>query len=261
MNIGVLAELLGKPADELATAFNVENKEDALPEEEAIKHLKSHIEETIKSTRSKAKEEGKGWGVREYAKSVQTKLSELGATGADVDSMLEDLSTKVSAGNGGDEKTKRQLEILKTKNDELTAKLTGIEKEKETEKRNNVLKSKITPILVDFDGTDKAKELAVKTYLGQINAEIDGDDVFLMRADGKGYLQKTIDEDAKEYFSELFAAKKPDRQQPPKNPDQPKKPVQGKRDRNELLLALRKAVTSEERASIMEELEALKATA
>ena len=43
MKIEALAGLLGKPANELATALSVENIEEALSEEVVVKTLKDHI--------------------------------------------------------------------------------------------------------------------------------------------------------------------------------------------------------------------------
>jgi hypothetical protein len=67
MNIEALAGLLGKPANELATALSVENIEESLPEEVVVKTLKDHINKV----RSDAKTEGKGWGLREVQKQLE----------------------------------------------------------------------------------------------------------------------------------------------------------------------------------------------
>lgn len=255
MKIGVLAGLLEKPANELVTALNVTDENDELSEEVVAEQLKGFIDSKIKETRSKAKDEGKGWGTKEAFKTVTSKLKGLGLDSDDVDSMIDELSTKLNSTVGQDEKTKRQLELQKSKIDELTGTITKMNNERDFEKKTSIIKSKLNPILSEFEGTEKAKQLALSTYLNTVTVEIDGEDLNILEGEGK-YSKKTFDEHSLDYFSELFEKKKTGNE-PPKNPDSTKQKPKTSKSRNDLLIDLRTAKTPEERASIQEAINSL----
>ena len=255
MKIEALAGLLGKPADELATALNVENIEDALSDEIVVKALTDHV----KNVRNEAKREGKGWGLTE----IQKKLEKTGAEGTDIDSMIEDLAAKASKKGDNpnpDEKLIRKLEQAEIKLQETQKKLESIEKQKEVESRNSVIKGKIAELKKDFAATDKAFDLALEALLNSRQFEVDGDDVFVFKADGKTYEPKPFEDIARTHFGEIFEPAKPGNN-PPRNPDNPKpKPAPKAEDRNDLIMKARNAATPEERASAMEQLTQLAET-
>lgn len=255
MKIGVLAGLLEKPADELVTALNVTDENDELSDEIVVEQIKGLLDSKIKETKRLAKDEGKGWGTKETSKRVAERLKVLGAEGEDLDSMLEDLSTKVNSSSGNqDEKTKRKVEQLQAKNDELLTQINNINLQIETENKNKVIIKKINPLIANFNGTEKAKNLALSDYLKNVSVEIDGEDVNVLDKDGK-YSKKTFEDHFVEHFSELFD-KKETQTQPPKNPT-PGKNSKTTKTRNELLIELRSAKTPEDRASIQEALNSL----
>ncbi len=254
MNIEALAGLLGKPANELATALSVENIEEALPEEVVVKQMTDFI----KSVRSEAKTEGKGWGLRE----IQKKLEKTGAEGTDIDSMIEDLAAKATKKGetpNPDERLLKKLEQAEARFQEAQRKLESIEKQKEVETKNSVIKSKIAAIKKEYSATEKAFDLALEALLNSRQFEVDGEEVFVLRDNGQGYDPKGFEEVAKNYFSDLFELVKPGGE-PPRNPEKHQsKPAPKPTDRNELIMKSRNAATPEERAQALAQLEELAA--
>lgn len=253
MNIEALAGLLGKPANELATALSVENIEESLPEEVVVKTLKDHINKV----RSDAKTEGKGWGLRE----VQKQLEKTGAEGEDINSMIADLADKANKPpeTKPDEKLAKKLEVAETRLAEFQSKLESIEKEKQTESRNSVIKSKVAELRKEFAATDKAFDLALQALINTRQFEIDGEDIYVLKSDGKSYEQKPFEDIVKSHLSDLFEPAKTGGE-PPRNPEKHQsKPAPKPTDRNELIMKSRNAATPEERAQALAQLEELAA--
>jgi hypothetical protein len=251
MKIEALAGLLGKPVDELATALSVENLEDALPDEVVQKSLKDHINKI----RSEAKAEGKGWGLRE----IQKALEKTGAEGSDINEMIADLAGKANKPpeTKPDEKLVKKLEVAEARLLEFQSKLEGIEKQKAAETRNSVIKAKVAALKKEFAATDKAFDLALEALISSRQFEIDGEDVYVLKADGKTYEPKPFEDIAKTHFSELFEVVKPGGD-PPRNPQRPDpRPAPKPEDRNELIMKSRNAATPEERSAALEQLAAL----
>lgn len=253
MKIEALAGLTGKPVDELATALSVEVNDDQLSDEIVGKVLTDYVKEV----RSQAKTEGRGWGTRE----IQAKLKKAGLEGDDIDTILEDLTAKLAVPKNGnpDEKLQRKYEQLEAKYNEVTGKYEGLVKQKESEKRDNLIMGKLATLRKEFQTTDKAFDLAIKNLLSSLDVDIDGEDIFVKKPGGVGYLPKSIEDIAKTHLSEYFEPAKAGGTPPPNPPKQDQKPAPKPEDRNQLIIKSRTANSPEERAAALEALEQLAA--
>ena len=263
MKIGVIAELLGKSAQELSSALNLEAGAEVVPEDVALKVLKSHISDIEKGNFSKGKDEGFKWGEKQAKTGVEKMLKEKFEVEGDLDSQIAALTTKVQPGD--DKKLSSLQREVELRNEKLKALQNEFDSYKEgIQKRENqnFLISKLNPVLDHFDSpTPKMKELVVAGFLESVNYERAENDIFLLDKDGKplkkGDSFVGFENYALEYFSEYLPKKAGGKTPPGTPPAGGTPPAVNGTTMNELMVELRGAKTAEQRTAIHARIKAL----
>jgi hypothetical protein len=259
MNLGILAEILNKPQEDLQKSYNIETEDLTLKNVEDV--LKSELPQLRKSLLTEAKQEAYGRATREQREKVERQIADkfgIGVTG-DLDTVLTELETKFKETSAGDddakfEKFKRDAEIWKEKFNSLNTDFSKYKETIEFEGKKSKLVGKLETVLPEYFDvkSNKLKELAISAFMQDYKFDLIDGDVQLFQGDKPLY--KPVDEVAKDYFKDYFDPKnggtqKPDTPKPGGN--DPGATFRNKTDVEELFKDLNKARTSKERAEIL----------
>lgn len=264
MEIGVLADLLGKDATELQDTLNLDKEAKEVSNEIVVKEITAYIDNVKKSEFSRGKDQGKGWGEKEAKKEAEKLLGSSFGLSGNLSEMVSTLSTKLESSKGAnpDAALQKKYDLLNDKFTTVTKEFedykTGISKKEE----KSFLIGKINPVLEKYEGSSKMKELAMKDLLNSFDYQRNGDDIDLLDKEGN-LLKKegsyvSLEDFADQYFSNTLTVAGQKEKKKPGIPGGGKAGYTPKADDLEgLFKELRAAKTADERAAIQERIKEL----
>jgi hypothetical protein len=255
MKLELLASVLGKDATELAGTLNLQENQSEVAEDVLKDVLSKHIKEIEVNAKLTGKREAEGMAKRTILTDAEKKLkTTFDVDGKDFDELLNNLNSKfesLSKSGTKDEDLKKQVDTWKTTVKELQLKLDSKDKEFENIRTKEVVKSKITPVLGKFEfATDKVQEIALNQFLEKNQFKVDGEDLFLEK---NGAYFSNIIEAAEIHFKDFGKVKEVNRNAPPNRTGDTNYGTTLK----DLLTQVEKAKTTEERQSIMNQIQSL----
>lgn len=254
MKLEFVADLLKKDASELVSTLNLQ-VQDEVPENALKDLITNHIKEIEINSKVLGKKEGEGMAKRTILTEAEKKLkTNFEVDGKDFDEIITNLSAKfetLSKSGSKDEDLKKQVDTWKNTVKDLQTKLESKDKEFESIRTKEVVKNKILPVIGKFEfATQRVQEIAINQFLETNTFKIEGEDLFLEK-DGK-YFSNAL-EIAENHFKDFGKPKENKAGNAPMERNGSNKGTTLK----DLLEQVNKSKTSEERQSIMAQIQAL----
>jgi hypothetical protein len=217
--------------------------------------LSKHIKEIEVNAKVNGKREAEGMAKRTILSEAEKKLkSQFEVDGKDFDELVTNLNAKfetLSKSGSKDEDLKKQVDTWKNTVKELQSKLEAKDKEFESIRTKEVVKSKILPVLGKFEfATPKVQEIALNQFLDSNQFKVEGEDLFLEK---NGAYFSNIMETAENHFKEFGKPK----EVKPAAPNVRSGQTSYGTSLSELLKKVETAKTTQERQSIMAQIQAL----
>lgn len=253
MKLEQMASLLKKDATELASTLNLADGQVDVPDEVAVKEINNFIRETEISKLNEGKKQGEGMAKRTILSDAEKKIKEkFGVDGTNFDELIDSLSNKLSS-QPTDEKYKKEIDLLKAKNEDLSNKYNGLMTNITKIETKSKVTSKLTNVFekIEFP-TGKVKEIAVEDFINQYQFEEAESGLYAKKGDKVIIDIETL---ALNHFKEYGKEKQSQSQKP--NVMFPNGTYTGTKTMEDLFAEIPKAKTPEERAQILDEIKKL----
>lgn len=255
MKLDQLALLVKKDATELLNTLNLENGQEDVPDEKAVKEIENFVKEISITKLSEGKKQGEGMAKRSVLSEAEKKIKDkFNVEGTNFDELLDSLNTKLSS-QPSDDKYKKEIDLWKAKAEDFQTKYTGLltsvskieTKSKVTSRLENVFEK------IEFP-TNKVRDIAINDFIDQYHFEEAESGLYAKKGD-----KVIIDIEAlalthfKEYGKEKENAKaKP-------NVTFPNNGYTGGKTMEDLWQLLKDAKTPEDRAQVLDEIKKIEA--
>ena len=255
MKLEQLASLLKKDATELVSTLNLQDGQQEVDDEIAVKEIDNFVRELSITKLNEGKKQGEGMAKRTVLSDAEKKIKEkFSIDGNGFDELIESLSTKISS-QPSDEKWKKEIEILKAKHDDQKNKyealLTNVSKIETKSKVNSRLEKVFDKI--EFP-TSKVRDIALNDFIDTYQFEDSESGLYAKKGD-----KVIVDVEllALNHFKEYGKEKAVQSAKP--NVTFPNSSFTGSKTIEELYKEIDLAKTPEERANVLDEIKKLDA--
>jgi len=253
MKLEQLALLLKKDAAELAGSLNLQVT-DEVPDEKLERLLTETIKVVELTSLSEGKRQAEGRAKKEVLTQTEKLLKErFDVDGANLEEIIESLSQKVGKVEyKTDEKVLKERDAWKQKAEKEAQEKEQLKKQFERVEVLSTVKQKLSPIMGKFEfPTERVKQIAFEQFTNNREFLISDDAIFVIQ-DGKPV--GSFDSFAEAHFKDF--GKLIDKQGVPPSRDHKSATSYGT-NQKELMDALRRAKTMDEKNTILNQLKAL----
>ena len=255
MKLEQLASLLKRDATELVSALNLQEGQQEVDDEIAVKEINNFVKEIEISKLSEGKKQGEGMAKRTILSDAEKKIKEkFNVEGSTFDDLIESLSTKVNS-QPTDEKYKKEIDLLKAKNEDLATKYNGLLTNVSKIETKSKLMTILKPVFdkIEF-ATAKVEEMAINDFVGSYEFP-DSESGLYAKKNDKVFVD--LESLALTHFKEYGKEKQVQQAKP--NVIFPNNSYTGGKTMDELFDQINKSKTPEERAQILDEIKKLEA--